>query len=176
MRITQTRLAGAYVIEVEPIPDDRGLFARSFCMNEFAEHGLVSDYVQSNLSVGIKAGTLRGLHYQNPPHAEVKVIRCVRGALYDVIVDLRPESATYRDWFGVELTQDNHSALYVPAGFGHGFMTLKDDSEANYMVSAFYTPGAEGGLRWDDPAIGIDWPMAPTVISEKDAGWPDLGE
>ena len=175
MRFTETRLSGAYLIDVAPFEDERGLFARSFCTREFAEHGLVPDYVQANLSVGHRAGTLRGLHYQRPPHAEVKVIRCVRGAFFDVIVDLRPGSTTYREWFGVELTADNHTALYVPEGFGHGFMTLADDTEANYMVSAFYTPDAEGGLRWDDPAIGIEWPMQPTVISDKDAAWPDLG-
>jgi len=174
MRFTETPLQGAFVVEIEPFSDERGIFARSFCANEFAEAGLVSQFVQSNLSVNGKAATLRGMHYQNPPHSEVKLVRCVRGSMFDVVVDLRPESASYRQWFGVTLSGENHKALYVPEGFAHGFLTLEADTEANYMVSAFYTPNAEGGLRWDDPVIGIDWPMQPQVISSKDAQWLDL--
>jgi dTDP-4-dehydrorhamnose 3,5-epimerase len=174
MRFTPTELAGAYVIDIEPRADDRGFFARTWCQNEFAQHGLVATIAQANMSYNHKRGTLRGMHFQRAPHAEVKIIRCTRGALYDVIIDLRPESPSYKRWIGVELSAANYRMLYVPEGFGHGFQTLEDDTEVAYNVSQFYTPGAEGGVRYNDPAFGIEWPLPVSVISEKDAAWPDF--
>ena len=174
MKFLDTGLNDATLIEMTTYADRRGEFARVFCEKEFAEAGLKTRYVQVNASVNKKRGTLRGMHYQNPPHAEVKVVRCVKGAIHDVIVDLRPDSTTYMKWAGFDLTDDNHRQLYVPEGFGHGFITLTDDAAVTYMVSAFYAPGAEGGLRWNDPGLGLKWPLEPAVISEKDANWPDF--
>ena len=174
MKFHQTALAGAYVIELEKLEDNRGFFARAWCQQEFEDHGLVSRVVQANNSFNTKAGTLRGMHYQIAPHEETKLVRCTSGALYDVIVDLRPESPTYKQWFGVELTAQNYKMLYVPANFAHGFITLEDNTEAIYFVSEFYTPGAEQGLRWNDPAFNIEWPRSADVISDKDAAWPDF--
>ena len=159
MKFHPTPLPGAYTIELEKRGDDRGFFARFFCEKEFAGAGLETRFVQINNSLTGVKGALRGLHYQLPPAAEVKVVRAVRGALWDVIVDLRPDSPTYRRWFGAELNEDNRLMMYAPRGFPHGFVTLSDNVEALYLVSAFYTPSAERGLRWNDPAIGIDWPM-----------------
>lgn len=175
MKFTATPLSGAYVIELQEIADDRGFFARAFCANEFKEHGLVSDLVQMNLSFNHKAGTLRGLHYQLPPATEAKCIRCLKGAIYDVIVDMRKDSPTYLQHFGIELSAENRTALYVPDMFAHAYLTLTDGAEALYSVSEFYTPGVEAGLRYDDPALGIDWPHEIVVISEKDRSWPLLG-
>jgi len=174
MLFIETPLPGAFTIDIEPFQDDRGLFARTFCTHEFEAHGLATKFVQSNLSVNANCGTLRGMHYQSEPQAEAKLIRCTQGRLFDVIVDLRPNSSTYRQWVGVELTSENRRALYVPEGFAHGFITLTDNTEAHYLVSQFYTPESETGVRWDDPAIGIEWPSSPTAISEKDASWPNL--
>ncbi|MEM1102643.1 MAG: dTDP-4-dehydrorhamnose 3,5-epimerase [Pseudomonadota bacterium] len=174
MKFTQTDLQDAVLIDIEPRDDARGFFSRMFCEKEFAEAGLVSKYVQHNYSFNHKRGTLRGMHYQNAPHREVKVVQCVKGAIYDVIVDIRPASPTYLLWRGFELSENNRRQLYVPEGFAHGYVTLEDDSAVSYLVSAFYAPGAEGGLRWSDPAIGIDWPLEPDVISDKDASWPDF--
>lgn len=175
MIFTETKLAGAYVIDLERIEDDRGFFARAWCANEFTEHGLESRVVQANDSSNKNKGTLRGMHLQRPPHEEVKMVRCIRGALYDVIVDVRENSPTYKQWIGVELNEENRRMLYVPKGFAHGFQTLVDDTEAFYLVTEFYTPGAEAGVRWDDPAFRIEWPLgAPTEISDKDASWPDF--
>ncbi len=166
-------VAGAYLVGLEPRNDDRGFFARSFCAHEFAEHGLKGTFVQANLSHNPHRGTLRGLHYQRAPHAEVKLVRCTRGALFDVVVDLRPGSPSYGRWAGAELSADNRRALYVPEGCAHGFETLVDDTEASYLVSAFYAPGAEAGMRWDDPQLAIDWPITPPArISPKDATAP----
>lgn len=176
MIFTETALAGAYFIDLQKHTDERGFFARSWCQQEFAAQGLAPCMVQGNVSYNLHTGTLRGLHYQTPPHSEVKVVRCTRGALYDVIVDLRPASATYKQWIGVELTADNYRMIYVPEGFAHGFLTLTDGTEATYLVSAFYTPGAERGLRYDDPAFTISWPLAVRVISEKDRLWPSFSE
>ncbi len=176
MKFTETALKGAYIIDIEPHRDERGFFARGWCANELAEHGLVSRIAQANISVNDKRGTLRGMHYQVPPHGEVKIVRCTKGALYDAIIDLRPDSPTYKEWVGVELTADNYRMLYVPENFGHGFVTLVDDTEAYYLVTEFYTPGSERGLRWNDPAIGIKWPLEPVVISEKDRNWDDFTE
>lgn len=172
MTFTKGTLPGTYIIDPDRKEDSRGFFARVFCQREFAEHGLAQNMVQTNVSFNARRGTLRGMHYQAEPHQEVKLVRCTSGALYDVIVDVRPESETYGQWMGVELTADTHRMLYVPEGFAHGFVTLTDDTEALYQVSAFYTPGAERGLRYNDPAIGIDWPVDVTVISDKDLSWP----
>ena len=174
MIFTETKLPGAYLLELQKREDERGFFARTWCQQEFANHDLVTDMVQGNVSYNRQAGTLRGLHYQAAPYREVKLVRCTRGALYDVIVDLRPTSPTYKAWIGVELTSDNYRMLYVPEGFAHGFITLAPDTEATYQVSQFYTPGAERGLRYDDPAFAIDWPAAVQVISAKDKQWADF--
>ena len=176
MKFHQTELEGAYIIELEKLEDDRGFFARTFCQKELQEHGLAPMVAQANVSFNAKAGTLRGMHYQLAPYEETKLIRCTRGALYDVIVDLRPDSASYQRWIGVELTAGNYRMLYVPANFAHGFITLEDNTEAIYFVSEFYTPGSERGLRWDDGQFNIEWPRSVDVISEKDANWPDFAE
>jgi len=169
----ETKLKDAHIIEIEKLEDARGFFARSWCRNEFDEHGLVSTLVQANISWNKKRGTLRGMHYQVPPYEEVKLVRCSRGSIYDVIIDLRKDSPTYKQWLGVELTADDYKLLYVPGGFAHGFQTLEDDAEVVYQVSQFYTPGAEAGLRWDNPAFNINWPLEVQVISDKDRNWPD---
>lgn len=174
MKFHKTPLEGARVIELEKRGDDRGFFARYFCEREFAADGLETRFVQINNSLSSKKGTLRGMHYQLPPSPEVKVVRCVRGSLWDAIVDLRPDSPTFMKWFGAELSAENRLMMYVPRGFAHGLLTLTDDVEAIYLVSAFYDPQAERGLRWNDPAIGIEWPIAPVEISPKDAKWPDF--
>lgn len=174
MLFTATELAGAYIVDLERREDERGFFARTWCQHEFEQQGLVARIAQANMSYNHTRGTLRGMHFQRPPFAETKLVRAVRGAIYDVIVDLRPDSPTYKGWIGVELTADNRRALFVPEGFAHGFQTLEDNTDVIYQVSAFYTPGAEGGLRHDDPAFAIRWPLPVTVISDKDAGWPDF--
>jgi len=170
-----TNLAGAFVVELEERSDDRGFFARSFCMREFEEHGLKPTVAQCNVSFNHKAGTMRGMHYQLPPAAETKLVRCTRGAIYDVIVDLRQDSPTYLQHFGVELTETNRHALYVPEMFAHGYLSLTDGAEVTYQVGEFYTPGYERGIRYDDPALGITWPAEVVVISDKDRGWPAFG-
>ncbi|MEM7736357.1 MAG: dTDP-4-dehydrorhamnose 3,5-epimerase [Deinococcota bacterium] len=174
MIFEETKLAGAYVIRLQTHQDDRGFFARTFCQNEFKEHGLNPYIAQCNLSFNHHKGTLRGLHYQLPPAAEVKVMRCLQGAIYDVIVDLRPDSPTYLQHVGVELTDDNHVALYVPELFAHGYQALTDGAKAMYQVSQFYTPGQERGLHYADPELAIDWPVEVTTISDKDAAWGPL--
>lgn len=176
MRFLPTPLAGAFVIEAEPSVDERGHFARTWCRELFARHGLNADLVQCNSSRNVRTGTLRGLHYQEAPHAEAKLIRCVRGAVYDVAVDLRPGSATYGRWFGLHLDDTVLRQFYIPEGFAHGYITLCDDAEVTYQVSAAYAPQAGRGLRWDDPAVGIEWPMAPIVLSEKDRALPLLAD
>lgn len=173
MLFSETQLKGAYIIEIEKLEDNRGFFARSWCQKEFEAHGLNPRIVQANVSYNKRKGTLRGMHYQKTPYEETKLVRCTKGAIYDVIIDLRPTSTTYGQWIGVELTKDNYKMLYVPENFAHGFQTLEDDSEAIYQVSQFYTPGAESGIRWDDPAFNIDWPIGVQVISDKDKSWPD---
>ena len=174
MIFTEVGLPGAYLIDVERREDDRGFFARTFCRREFEERGLNPSVAQANTSFSRWKGTLRGMHLQKPPHAEAKLVRCTQGSLYDVIIDLRPDSPTYRQWYGVELTAENHRMLYVPEGFAHGHLTLVDDTVVTYLVSEFYTPGAESGFRYDDPAFGIRWPEEVRVISEKDRSWPDF--
>ncbi len=170
----KTTLPDAYIVELTAHSDARGHFARVWCRQEFAKHGLATDFVQGNMSINPKAGTLRGMHYQTPPHGEVKLIRCVRGAIYDVIVDMRPSSPAYRQWIGVELTPATFRMLYAPAGFAHGFLTLVDDTEVSYLVSSYYAPKAGVGIRYDDPAIGISWPRPIVDISAQDQGWPLL--
>lgn len=174
MRFTPTGLEGAVILDLEPREDARGLFARSFCKREFESHGLTLNVVQCNLASSYKKGTLRGLHYQVPPAAEAKLMRCTCGAVYDVIVDLRPESPTYLQHIGVELTAENHRGLFVPPLFGHGYQTLSDKSEVTYMVNEFYNADCERGLRYDDPVLAIRWPLPVAVISDKDASWPLL--
>jgi len=176
MLIQPTPLAGAALIDLKLLEDDRGFFARSFCRQEFIDAGLEPLVEQANMSYNHKAGTLRGMHYQRDPHAETKLVRCIRGAIYDVIVDLRPDSETYLQHFGAELTADNRTSLFVPRNFAHGYISLTDGAEVHYQVSTAYAPGAEQGLRHDDPALGIDWPIEPVVISPKDAAWPLLSE
>jgi dTDP-4-dehydrorhamnose 3,5-epimerase len=175
MRFSPTELHDAIVIDLEPIEDGRGFFARAWDERELEERGLDTRIAQCNVSYNARKGTLRGMHLQHPPHEEVKLIRCVRGSLFDVVIDLRPGSPSYKRWTGLELSAANRRMLYVPRGFAHGFQTTEDDTETFYMVSEFYVPGAEGGVRWDDPAFGIEWPMdEPTQISEKDRSWPDF--
>jgi len=174
MQFVETPLAGAYIIELEKMTDERGFFARSWCAKEFAAHGLEAQLVQANISNNIKKGTLRGMHYQVEPYQESKLVRCTRGVLFDQIVDLRKDSATYLQSYGVELTPDNRRAFYVPPGFAHGFQAQVDDTDAFYQVSEYYTPNAERGLRYDDPSLALVWPTAVTAVSDKDASWPDL--
>jgi dTDP-4-dehydrorhamnose 3,5-epimerase len=174
VRFLETGLEGAWIVELEPHTDERGFFARAFCRSEFEAHGIPPDVVQANVSYNHRAGTLRGMHYQVPPATETKFIRCINGAIHDVIVDLRPDSPTYLQHVGVELSATNRRALYVPRLFAHGLLTLTDDAEVLYLVGEYYTPGYERGIRHDDPALGIEWPRPVEVLSAKDASWPDL--
>jgi dTDP-4-dehydrorhamnose 3,5-epimerase len=176
MRFHETELCGAWLIEPMPHHDDRGFFARTFCVREYAERGLATSFVQNSTSHSVARATLRGMHYQRAPHGEIKVVSCLKGAIWDVIIDLRPGSPSYRRWQGFELTGENRSQLYVPAGFAHGFQTLRDDTEVGYLISAFYAPAAATGVRYDDPAFTIDWPLSVVSISEKDRAWPDFSE
>ena len=174
MRFTPAPLAGAVVIDVDPHVDERGSFARVFCADEFAAHGLPAHYPQCNISSNRFAGTLRGMHYNAEPHGEDKIVRCVRGAIHDVIVDLRATSPTRWQWFGIDLTADNARSLFVPTGFAHGFLTLDDTTDVHYHMGAIYVPDAARGFRWDDPAVAIEWPREPTVLSSADAEYADL--
>lgn len=174
MKFVPTPIAGVAVLELEERRDERGFFARSFCQDEFTAHGLQPDVLQCNLSYNVQAGTLRGMHYQLAPATEAKLVRCISGAIVDIIVDLRPGSPTFRQHVAVELSAANRRSLYVPPMFAHGFQTLVDHTEVLYQVSERYTPGQERGLRYDDPALGLTWPLPVTAISEKDAGWPLL--
>lgn len=172
MKFIETALQGAFVIELEPRADDRGFFARAFCAQEFETYDLKPQFVQCNLALTVQKGTMRGLHYQTPPAAEAKFFRCIQGANYHVIVDLRPESATYGHHVAIELSAVNHKGLYVPEMFAHGYQSLVDHSEALYQVSEFYSPNCEQGLRYDDPGLDIHWPLPVSKISDKDAAWP----
>ncbi len=175
MIFTETRLKGAYSIDIEPHEDARGFFARVWCRKEFEQRGLATDLAQCSVAYNRRKGTLRGMHYQQAPHAEIKLVRCTKGAVYDVIIDLRPESETCRQWVGVDLTEDNHRTLYVPEGFAHGYITLKDDTELFYQMSDFYVPGAGAGVRWNDPVFGIEWPeIGDIMVADKDQTWPLL--
>ncbi|HEY2812818.1 MAG TPA: dTDP-4-dehydrorhamnose 3,5-epimerase [Acidimicrobiales bacterium] len=175
MQFTETPLAGVFVVEIEPLEDERGLFARSYCADEFVEHGLDPTVVQCNISFNRRAGTLRGMHHQAPPVTETKLVRCTRGALHDVVVDLRPDSPSFREHVSAVLSADNRVALYIPKGLlAHGFQTLEDDSEVFYQMGERYVPGAERGVRYDDPALGLEWPLPVSSIAKKDTEWPLL--
>jgi dTDP-4-dehydrorhamnose 3,5-epimerase len=174
MIFKETRLKGAYVIEIEPMKDERGFFARSFCQKEFEEHGLNPRIVQCNISYNKKKGTLRGMHYQSAPHEEAKLVSCLKGAIYDVIIDLRPNSPTCSQWLPVELSSDNNNMIYVPEGFAHGFQTLKNNTVVFYQMSEFYHPESAKGVCWNDPAFGIVWPDDIRVISDRDQKYPDF--
>lgn len=174
MIFTPTKLKGAFMIDLERHEDERGFFARAWCSREFEAQGLEARLVQSSVSFNKKKGTLRGMHFQVPPAAETKLVRCVRGRIYDVIVDLRPESDTFLQWVGVELTAENGRSLYIPKGFAHGFQTLAAETEVAYQMSEFYAPESSSGFRWNDPLIGLQWPSDERVISERDRGYPNL--
>ncbi len=174
MIFTETPLPGAWLIDLEKRGDDRGFFARAFCVNEFGKHGLATQFVQVNNSLSAQKGTLRGMHYQLAPKGETKLVRCIRGALYDVLLDLRRDSPTFGKSFGAELTAENRRMMYVPKGFAHGFITLADDTEAFYFVDEFYAPDRERGVRWNDPRFKIAWPIAPVVLSDKDRNHRDF--
>ncbi len=176
MRFTETKLSGVWLVEPTPIVDERGSFARTFCEKEMAEHGLATRFVQHSRSTNLRKGTLRGLHFQSPPHGEVKIVSCLKGAVYDVAVDLRPASSTRYHWVAFELTPENGRQVYIPVGFAHGFQTLTENAEVSYLISQFYTPAASAGIRYDDPALAIDWPIRVSVISDKDRSWPLLEE
>lgn len=174
MIFTETRIKGAYIIEIEKIEDKRGFFGRSWCTNEFEEHGLNPNICQANVSFSKKKGTLRGMHYQKAPYQEVKIVQCTRGSIFDVIIDLRKNSPTYKEWIGVELTQDSYQMLYIPEDFAHGFITMEDHCVVSYLMTHLYTPGSAAGIRWNDPAFNIQWPFEPTILSEKDKSFPDF--
>lgn len=174
MRFRETKIQGAFVIDIEEQKDERGFFARSWCQKEFEAHGLNSRVVQCNIGFSPEKGTIRGIHFQQAPHAEAKLVRCCRGAVYDVIVDVRPKSQTYGEWSAVELTADNHTMMYVPEGVGHGCQTLCDETEILYQTSEFYYPETATGVRYNDPAFSIEWPLAVTRISQGDTSWPDF--
>lgn len=176
MLFQPTNLADAYLIDLEKVVDERGFFARAWCVQEFADQGLDTSLVQCNLSYNKQQGTLRGMHYQAAPFGETKLVRCIRGAIYDVIIDLRPTSPTYLQWLGVTLSAENRTALYVPQGFAHGFQTLTDESELFYQMSTFYAPEYARGLRWNDPRFNIQWPLPVTVMSARDQRYPDFIE
>ena len=172
MRFEQAGLEGAWLIQLEPMRDERGFFARTFCVNEFLAHGLVTEFPQHSISNSKSKATLRGMHFQSEPHGEVKLVRCLAGSIFDVIIDLRPNSPTFRQWRGFELSAENGAQLYIPRGFAHGFQTLSDDVVVNYLISEFYQPSAATGVRYDDPAFAISWPLAVSTISDKDLTWP----
>ncbi len=172
MIYTESRIAGAWIIDITRIEDHRGFFAMTWLPHELSERGMNPALAQCNIAFNLKKGTLRGMHFQHAPHAQAKIIRATRGALLDVIVDLRPESPTFKQWDAVELTADNRRMFYMPEGIAHGYITLTDDTEAYYHASSAWVPSAESGVRWDDPAFRIEWPIAPVVISDKDANWP----
>jgi dTDP-4-dehydrorhamnose 3,5-epimerase len=176
MIFTETKLKSAYIIDIEPRADDRGFFARVFCQRDFESHGLKPIIAQANVAFNRLKGTVRGMHFQFPPKAESKLVRCTRGAILDVIVDLRPESPTYLEHIAVELSEDNHRALYVPERFAHGYQALRDNTETSYQVGEFYSPADEGGLAYNDPRLGIKFPLPMTVMSPKDAVWAPLDE
>ncbi|MBI3892316.1 MAG: dTDP-4-dehydrorhamnose 3,5-epimerase [Candidatus Wallbacteria bacterium] len=174
MEFIQTKLLGAYVIEPKRFEDERGYFATIYSRKEFESRGLQPDFVQTNLSQNTRRGCLRGMHFQRPPSDEVKLVRCGRGAVFDAIVDLRPESSTFCQWIGVELSEKNNKVLYVPRGFAHGYLTLTDDAMVVYQVSAHYSPAHAGGVRYDDPRFGIEWPIEVQLINDRDRTYPDF--
>lgn len=174
MIFSEAPIPGAYVIDPERLEDERGFFARTWCRREFKAHGLTSELAQCNISFNRRKGTLRGMHFQMAPHAEARLVRCTAGAVYDVIVDLRPASVSFKRWFPIELTADNHRMLYIPEGLAHGFLTLRDDTEVFYQMSEFYAPEFARGVRWNDPAFGIEWPEKIQVMADRDRLYPDF--
>jgi dTDP-4-dehydrorhamnose 3,5-epimerase len=174
MQFTKTDLEGAWLIDAEPNRDARGWFARTFCEREFSAHGLETRFPQHSTSQNVERGTLHGMHFQRTPHAEVKLVRCLKGAIWDVIIDLNPASPTYQRWQGFELSAADMRQLYIPKGFAHGFQTLEPNCEIGYLISEFYAPDASTGVRWDDPAFGVEWPLPVTVMSDKDKTWADF--
>lgn len=174
MFFTETKLKGAFILEPEKLEDERGFFARSWCQREFEAHGLNPRLVQCSISFSEKKATIRGMHYQLPPYEEAKLVRCTRGSIYDAIIDLRPESATFKQHVGEFLTGQNHRMLYVPEGFAHGFLTLEDNTEVFYQISEFYSPEHGRGVRWNDPAFNIEWPLPPSTMSDRDRSCPDF--
>jgi dTDP-4-dehydrorhamnose 3,5-epimerase len=175
MRFIETKLKGAYVVEIETIHDPRGFFARSWCQQEFIDRGLNPNLVQCNISFNLKKGTLRGMHYQEKPYEEAKLVRCTRGSVYDVIVDIRPNSSTFKTWLSIDLSAENRKMLYIPEGFAHGFQTLEDNTEVFYQMSDFYRPDSAKGIRWNEPAIAIAWPLTEDlIISPKDRQYPSI--
>jgi dTDP-4-dehydrorhamnose 3,5-epimerase len=177
MNLVSTRLRGLHIVELELVGDERGFFARTFCSNEFAMMGLKTTFVQCNISFNLKRGTLRGMHFQTVPHEEAKLVRCTRGAIYDVVIDIRPESTTFKQWFGITLSADQPKLLYIPEGFAHGFLTLDDNTEVSYQMSEYYYPEYARGIRYNDPTIGIVWPeMLITNISKRDLSYNDFNK
>lgn len=176
MKFIETPLKDSFIVETEPIKDERGFFARSWCAKEFSEHGLDSRLEQCNISFNSQKGTLRGLHYQAPPREEAKLVRCTQGEIFDVIVDIRPQSATFKKWFGLNLSAENRKMLYVPPGFAHGFQSLMDHSEVFYQMSVEYVPNLARGIRWNDASLGISWPLASPLISPRDLSLPELSK
>lgn len=174
MRFEAISLDGAWLVHPEPMQDDRGFFVRTFCVNEFRDRGLETGFPQHSVSCSFRKGTVRGMHFQRSPHGEVKLVRCLSGSIWDVIIDIRPESPTFRQWRGFELSADNGLQLYIPKGFAHGFQTLSDDTRVNYLISEFYAPTAASGVRYNDPAFDVAWPLPVTTIAEKDLQWPDF--
>lgn len=175
MKFSPVKIKGAFVVDLQPIADERGFFARAYCEKEFYDQGINELMVQANMSNNKLRGMLRGLHWQVSPHAEAKLVRCVKGAIFDVVVDVRKDSPTYKQWYGVELNSDNHKALYIPPGCAHGYQVMVDDTDVFYQVSAFYEPNAERGARWNDPQFGIEWPIKDGVLlSQKDQDWDDF--
>ena len=177
MLFIETKIKGAFVVELEKYSDDRGFFSRAWCQKEFKEQGIKSQFVQANIGFSKNSGTIRGIHYQIAPFEEAKLVRCIRGAIFDVVLDLRPELPSFKQWFGVELSDENRKMLYVPEGCAHGYQTLVDNTEVFYQVSQVYSPESERGIRWNDPEFDIEWPIdEDLVISEKDQNWPDFME
>ena len=174
MKFTETPIAGAFLIDIEPVEDERGFFARTYDAGELRRRGLQPHIEQCSVSFNRRKGTLRGMHYQRSPYAETKLVRCTQGGVYDVVIDLRPFSPSFRNWFAAELTAHNHRMLYIPEGLAHGFQTLEDDSEVAYQISEGFRPEAAAGVRWNDPAFAIQWPLEVTVIVERDRGFPDF--
>jgi dTDP-4-dehydrorhamnose 3,5-epimerase len=174
MRFEPAGLDGVWLVHLDPMRDERGLFARTFCVNEFQAHGLETSFPQHSISCSNSKGTVRGMHFQRAPHEEVKLVRCLSGAIWDVVIDMRPGSPTFRQWRGFELSAENQDQIYIPKGFAHGFQTLSDNAQVNYLISELYAPGAASGVRYDDPAFRVTWPLPVSVISDKDLRWPDF--
>lgn len=173
MKFTETKLKGAFIIDIEKLEDERGFFARSWCVNEMKEHDINVNILQTNISYNKTKGTLRGMHYQIEPYQEAKLVRCSRGSIFDVIIDLRKDSSTFKQWIGVELSAENYKMLYIPEDFAHGFITIEDNTEVSYLMSEIFVPGAGATIRWNDPLFNIKWPLDPVIMSEKDKSQTD---